>query len=179
MKKFITGLALALTLGAPNIGLATIYPNPKHDNGGIPAMPLCIAPVDQTDSVSAWQKFSICLNNRISQLEKRITQLEQGTKTSISDRFIALPPEIKQGSSSTEVKAVQELLKEEIPNSVSTTGYFGPVTKKAIEKFQAKRGLNKTGKIDGPTLEKMKELAPQIAPNANNAIQKIKLQTKP
>jgi len=57
------------------------------------------------------------------------------------------------GSRSEEVKAIQEILKSdpEVYPEGYVTGYFGPLTEKAIKKLQKKCGLPETGVIDEAT----------------------------
>jgi hypothetical protein len=57
------------------------------------------------------------------------------------------------GSRSDEVKAIQEILKEDLdiyPEGY-VTGYYGPLTEKAIKKLQKKCGLPETGDLDDAT----------------------------
>lgn len=57
------------------------------------------------------------------------------------------------GSRSDEVKVIQEILKSDpdVYPEGYVTGYFGPLTEKAIKKLQKKCGLPKTGVIDEQT----------------------------
>src|SRR4030042_260378 len=57
------------------------------------------------------------------------------------------------GSRSDEVKAIQEILKEDsdIYPEGYVTGYYGPLTEKAIEKLQKRCGLPETGELDDAT----------------------------
>jgi hypothetical protein len=57
------------------------------------------------------------------------------------------------GSRSDEVKAIQEILKEDsdIYPEGYVTGYYGPLTEKAIKKLQKKCGLPETGELDDAT----------------------------
>jgi len=61
--------------------------------------------------------------------------------------------EVAIGSRSDEVKAIQEILKEDssIYPEGYVTGYYGPLTEKAIKKLQNKCGLPETGIIDDAT----------------------------
>lgn len=67
-----------------------------------------------------------------------------------------LKSELKVGSKGEEVKILQSALltmKEIYPDG-TVSGYYGELTNKAVERFQEKFNLNKTGRIDKSTLEK-------------------------
>ena len=69
----------------------------------------------------------------------------------------AIPARVKIGYESDDVKVVQSYLatdKTIYPEGL-VTGYYGNLTKKAVEKFQEKKGLKKTGEIDEDTYEKL------------------------
>jgi hypothetical protein len=77
--------------------------------------------------------------------------------------------------SPTETKAIQGFLREEGSfNYPTATGNYGSITKDAVRKFQTKQGLPATGIIDQATLEKMKALAPSVAPSASASLQQVK-----
>lgn len=60
--------------------------------------------------------------------------------------------DLKQGSKSLEVVHLQQILNVAgTHQSRLTTGYFGPLTKAALKKFQAKYNLAQTGIVDQPT----------------------------
>lgn len=61
-------------------------------------------------------------------------------------------PALKVGSVNNEVKVVQTVLKDlGYFNYSKTTGYFGPITKEAVKKFQKSNSLPATGIVDTPT----------------------------
>lgn len=53
------------------------------------------------------------------------------------------------------------------------TGFFGPITREALKQFQERQGLPMSGQIDAATLNKMKMLAPSIAPGMSSQMQMI------
>lgn len=57
------------------------------------------------------------------------------------------------GSSGTEVKAIQEKLKERGLFSGEITGYYGEQTKKAVTAFQKQQGISQTGTAGPQTLK--------------------------
>ncbi|WP_245934738.1 C40 family peptidase [Paranoxybacillus vitaminiphilus] len=65
--------------------------------------------------------------------------------------------ELKLGMSNEQVKELQDLLKAKGFFAYHTsTGYFGPVTEKAVKEFQASVHLTPTGIVDKATYEKLK-----------------------
>ncbi len=64
-----------------------------------------------------------------------------------------LRADIREGMTDADIKTIQELLASDptiYPRGL-VTGYFGPMTKEAIKRFQAKNGLEVTGEIDAET----------------------------
>src|SRR3989344_217809 len=69
----------------------------------------------------------------------------------------AIPAKVKIGYKGDDVKIVQQYLATDssiYPEGL-VTGYYGPLTKKALEKFQEKNGLNKTGEFDEDTKKEL------------------------
>jgi peptidoglycan hydrolase-like protein with peptidoglycan-binding domain len=73
--------------------------------------------------------------------------------TSIGFSHITDARGVAIGSRSDEVKAIQEILKEDsdIYPEGYVTGYYGPLTEKAIKKLQKRCGLPETGELDDAT----------------------------
>jgi len=73
--------------------------------------------------------------------------------TSLAFSYIADAKGVAIGSRSDEVKSIQEILKEDsdIYPEGYVTGYYGPLTEKAIKKLQKKCGLPETGELDDAT----------------------------
>ena len=72
-----------------------------------------------------------------------------GTQAEIKE----LRGDIREGMTDADIKTIQELLASDptiYPKGL-VTGYFGPMTKEAIKRFQAKNGLEVTGEIDAET----------------------------
>ncbi len=64
-----------------------------------------------------------------------------------------LRADIREGMTDADIKTIQELLASDptiYPRGL-ITGYFGPMTKEAVKRFQAKNGLEVTGEIDAET----------------------------
>ncbi len=84
---------------------------------------------------------------------------------------------IAQGASSQGVQTIQQFLQAEGSFTYPTvTGYYGTITKNAVENFQQKNALPVTGIVDQATLQKMNALVPQVAPTLQTSIQSIMTQ---
>ncbi|TSA44536.1 peptidoglycan-binding protein [bacterium] len=81
---------------------------------------------------------------------------------------------LQSGASNESVKAIQNFLKAEGSFTYpQATGYFGDITRNAVLQFQATQGLTQTGSVDNQTLQKMKAIAPQVAPSMSATMQSI------
>lgn len=104
------------------------------------------------------------LQTLIEQLQKQIKDL-QSQIAELRAQIITVKEEIKitkelyKGISGDEVKEVQKFLKQfsEIYPEGLITGYYGPLTEKAVRKFQERDGLPITGKIDEITKKSINE----------------------
>ncbi len=69
--------------------------------------------------------------------------------------------ELEYGMRNDQVKALQRFLAQypEIYPEGLVTGYFGPLTKLAVKRFQAKYGIRQVGRVGPKTLAKINELA--------------------
>ena len=66
--------------------------------------------------------------------------------------------------------AVQNALKAEGSFIYPTvTGFYGEYTKSAVKNFQLKNQLKATGVLDEPTLTKLKQVRPELAPTLTTA----------
>lgn len=126
------------------------------------------------------------LTTKVKQLEARISMLEAkfGNNTSGVPTAGGYSGGSTNGSGGVtqvapvDITTVQNFLKAEGSFTYPTaTGYFGPITKEALKQFQGKQGIPTSGQIDSTTLEKMKALAPSIAPSMSTQIQKIEIQS--
>ncbi|WP_273831829.1 peptidoglycan-binding protein [Guptibacillus sedimenti] len=62
---------------------------------------------------------------------------------------------LKTGSRGSEVTSVQQQLKNKGFYNYNVDGIFGPITEKAVKKFQSANGLSQTGVIDSQTKTKL------------------------
>ena len=68
--------------------------------------------------------------------------------------------ELQSGMRGDQVRLLQEFLAKDadIYPEGKVTGYFGPATKAAIKRFQAKYGINQVGRVGPATIAKLSEL---------------------
>jgi len=81
-----------------------------------------------------------------------------------NNTVIQLPSQLGFGSRGDLVRLLQTFLASD-PNVLDSkyiTGYFGPMTKSAVQKFQKKNGLASVGRVGPKTLEKVNELLSTI-----------------
>jgi len=112
-----------------------------------------------TPSLSAEQiQLLNRLLTKVAVLQAKLNELQaQAASLPVSLR---LTKQLSRGTSDEEIKVLQEMLATdpEIYPEGHTTGYFGPLTEKALRKFQKKTGLTDTGKVDGQTLWRVNQL---------------------
>lgn len=93
----------------------------------------------------------------VNTLKQEIKNLQTERKTKLSQ----ILTQARQGSRSTGVTTLQTLLALDptlYPEGF-VTGYFGPMTAKAVKKFQARYGIAQVGSVGPLTLEKLKQFA--------------------
>jgi peptidoglycan endopeptidase LytE len=87
--------------------------------------------------------------------------------------------ELKLGMKSSQVKELQDLLKAKGFFAYHTsTGYFGPITEKAVKEFQASVRLTPTGIVDQTTYDKLKSSASIVQLKNNNTSNALQIGTK-
>lgn len=95
------------------------------------------------------------LQAEMEKLNKQRADLTQ----QIIDTRIALTKNLREGMTDEEVKVLQELLALDptvYPEGL-VTGYYGPLTTKAVMKFQEKYGIETVGMVGPKTLAKLNE----------------------
>lgn len=97
------------------------------------------------------------LQSQIKELQEQLAKLK--SEVAIVKEEIKITKELYKGVSGNEVKEVQKFLKQfsEIYPEGLVTGYYGPLTEKAVKKFQEREGLEPTGKIDATTKKSINE----------------------
>ena len=115
-----------------------------------------VASAEETTTTSVKSQSEMLA--QIEQLMKLIADL-QAKLSAARGEIQELVSDLKEGAQGDDVKKVQEILASD-PSlfSVAPTGYFGPLTKAALVKFQVKFGLAPTGELDAETRAVMKEL---------------------
>ncbi len=95
---------------------------------------------------------------KIQDLMKLIADL-QAKLTAARGEIQELAADLSEGAEGDDVKKAQEILASD-PTlfGAKPTGYFGPMTREALKKFQERYGLEVTGKLDEATRDVMKEL---------------------
>lgn len=96
------------------------------------------------------------LKQKILELQAQILELQKQQQ----QVTLELLKNLGQGASGDDVKTLQALLAgdSEIYPEGKITGFFGPLTVKALKKFQAKHGIEQVGFAGPKTLKKLNEL---------------------
>jgi alpha-tubulin suppressor-like RCC1 family protein len=99
------------------------------------------------------------LQNQIKDLQDQLAKLTSEVATVKEE--IKITKELYKGVSGDEVKEVQKFLKQfsEIYPEGLVTGYYGPLTEKAVKKFQEQYDIPATGLVGPMTRDKIKELS--------------------
>ncbi len=102
-----------------------------------------------TDAITQLKQRILDLQAQILELQKQQQQVT-----------LELLKTLQQGASGNDVKTLQTLLAGdlEIYPEGKITGFFGPMTAKAVKKFQKKYGLDQVGFVGPKTLKKLNEL---------------------
>jgi len=103
------------------------------------------------------------LLDQIKALQDQITQLraQQGElKKEVKEARRELLKELREGSRGEDVRLLQEILATdpEIYPEGFVTGYFGLLTKQAVEKFQRRFGIEPVGLVGPKTMARINEL---------------------
>lgn len=78
--------------------------------------------------------------------------------------------ELREGIRGADVELLQQILASDssiYPEGL-VTGYFGPLTKAAVVKFQAKTGINEGGEVGPKTKERINQILAEGAGNSGN-----------
>jgi hypothetical protein len=139
MKKYIIGLSFLV--------LAVLFV----------ASPVASA---QTASTTAELVAQIqTLLQQVRSLQEQISSLAQQQREVVS-QIHELRSTLSEGASDEEVELLQELLATDptlYPEGL-VTGYYGPLTKRAVERFQERYGIERVGIVGPRTRAKINEL---------------------
>ena len=99
------------------------------------------------------------LQNQIKELQEQLTKLKSEVQEVKEE--LKLTKNLYKGLSDEEVKKLQEFLKQysEIYPEGLVTGFYGPLTEKAVKKFQEEHDIPATGLVGPLTRDKIKELS--------------------
>jgi peptidoglycan hydrolase-like protein with peptidoglycan-binding domain len=103
------------------------------------------------------------LQTQIAGLQEQAKTLKTQTATlqqTQNELIHSLKMTMKEGMSGDDIKALQALLAADpsIYPEGKITGYYGPMTTKAVKRFQEKHGFEKVGFVGKKTLGKLNEL---------------------
>lgn len=89
---------------------------------------------------------------KVEELQKQLSTIRGEVKDLIKDG-------LEEGMTDTDITKLQELLATDptIYPEGRKTGYFGPLTKEAVMRFQTRHGLEVTGKVNGETRDMLEE----------------------
>ena len=118
-------------------------------------MGIAITPVHaQTASTTQGSSANLqALLNQIQSLLDQIHSLQDKLASLRGDVRTVLQDNIQQGMSGDDIKKIQELLATDrsiYPEGL-VTGYFGPLTREALKRFQHRHGLDETGDVSSST----------------------------
>ncbi|MFH1714083.1 MAG: peptidoglycan-binding protein [Candidatus Nealsonbacteria bacterium] len=127
--------------------------------------------LSQAENVSA-QDLAQRLKAQIEELRSQIIQLQeqlvslkevkQEVKETTQEikESLQLAKRLRRGMTGEDVKLLQEILStdSEIYPEGLVTGYFGPLTERAVIRFQKKMGVEQVGLVGPKTLSKINEL---------------------
>lgn len=90
---------------------------------------------------------------RVQELLKLIANLQEQLRSLQNEVHDAIKDGLQEGMSDEDIKKVQELLASDrtiYPEGI-TSGYFGPLTRHALMRFQERHDLEATGRLDADT----------------------------
>ncbi|MFZ2253559.1 MAG: peptidoglycan-binding domain-containing protein [Minisyncoccia bacterium] len=96
---------------------------------------------------------------QIKVLMAKVVELQKQLSTINGEVKAVLKSGLQEGMTDEDIKKVQELLASDtaIYPEGKVTGYFGPLTKDALKRFQARHGAEVTGVIDEETRDLLEE----------------------
>lgn len=93
------------------------------------------------------------LQSTIERLLKQVAELKKQLSTAQGELTETLKDGLKEGATDEDIKKIQELLATDpsiYPRGL-VSGYYGPLTKEAVQRFQARHELKVTGEVDAET----------------------------
>jgi len=89
---------------------------------------------------------------KVQELQKQLATIRTDVKTILKDG-------LQEGMSDEDIKKIQEVLATDttIYPEGKVTGYYGPLTKEALKRFQSRHGLEVTGSLNDETRDLLEE----------------------
>ncbi len=117
---------------------------------------LAFAQTTSTSSIQALLDQMKALQAQIIGLQQQQKTLVQQQQTNIQN----LVQTLRQGDRGENVRILQQLLAQDptIFPEGTVSGFFGPLTEKAVKRFQQKHGIEQAGNVGPKTLKKLNEL---------------------
>ena len=99
------------------------------------------------------------LTAQIQTLQQQVQHLMVQQQT-LEEEVLALTRQLQEGMRGEDVKALQQMLATdpEIYPEGLITGYFGPMTKRAVQRFQKKAGIDQAGRVGPQTLWRVNQI---------------------
>ena len=99
------------------------------------------------------------LREQIQELQQQIQNL-RAQQRALQQEIFQLTRELQEGMQGADVEALQELLATdpEIYPEGLVTGYFGPLTKGAVKRFQKMAGIEQAGRVGPQTLVRVNQI---------------------
>lgn len=120
------------------------------------ALSMLVPTVSFAETATSTNVIIAQLKQKILELQVQILELQKQQQ----QVTLELLKNLQQGSTGDDVKTLQTLLAGDLdiyPEG-KITGFFGPLTAKAIKKFQAKHGIEQVGFVGPKTLKKLNEM---------------------
>ena len=99
------------------------------------------------------------LIEQIQELQEQIQNL-RAQQRALQQEMFQLTRQLQEGMQGEDVESLQELLAtdpEVYPEGL-VTGYFGPLTKAAVKRFQKKAGIEQAGRVGPQTLVRVNQI---------------------
>jgi len=99
------------------------------------------------------------LSAKIKVLEEQIAELLEQQQV-LKKETLQLTRQLQEGMQGNDIRALQQMLATdaEIYPEGLVTGYFGPMTKRAVQKFQQRAGIDQVGRVGPQTLSRINQI---------------------
>jgi peptidoglycan hydrolase-like protein with peptidoglycan-binding domain len=121
--------------------------------------PLSVSATTVNETTSSFLNYSIeQLQSLIAKLQARLEELKKNAvQCFVTDATLSLGD--GEGSETTDVRRLQDFLREKGFFKLKSTGWFGKVTRASLIAFQKENGLAQTGEFDAATKAKAHSLS--------------------